>query len=60
MELAGSAGGWEDVASDRVGDYTERLRVPGGWLYRVVFHSNLGGKDDQIGVALAFVPKPGF
>lgn len=40
---------WEGVAGEPGrADYTDRLRVPGGWLYR----TRAGGT-----VALAFVPK---
>ena len=46
-------GQWEIVAKPAAqGDYTERLRVPGGWLYR----SWIGGKTAVL--AMAFVPKP--
>jgi hypothetical protein len=41
---------WEGVAGEPGrADYTDRLRVPGGWLYR----TRAGG-----GAALAFVPAP--
>jgi hypothetical protein len=48
---------WEDVCSPHVGDYTERLAVPGGWLYRTVLHAHLDDPDGRIAaVAMVFVP----
>ena len=44
---------WEDVESPRVGDYLERIAVPGGWLYRNWFTD-----DDNTTVAMVFVPWP--
>jgi len=52
---------WQDVASPRAGDYTERLRVPGGWLYRIVVDArclNSDATNDTLAVALVFVPAP--
>ena len=51
---------WESVL-DRENDneYTSRLRVPGGWLYR--YERVVGGQniesDVSCGVALCFVPE---
>lgn len=42
---------WENVADDEDNLRTERLRVPGGWLYRT---SRLG--FSVFGVAMVFVP----
>jgi hypothetical protein len=43
---------WEDVVSPNTGDYTERLAVPGGWLYRTC----LDGREPDVAVAMVFVP----
>lgn len=43
---------WEDVASPTAGDYTERLAVPGGWLYRTYFSKN----GIVTAVTMTFVP----
>ena len=43
---------WEDVCS-RDGNYLDRIRVPGGWLYRTTL-ATYG--ENQVAVALAFVP----
>jgi hypothetical protein len=46
---------WE-LLNQRSGEFTERLAVPGGWLYRTVFHSV---SENQPGaVAMIFVPCP--
>ena len=39
---------WENVQTNSGDDYTERLAIVGGWLYRTV--------DRRAGVALVFVP----
>ena len=47
---------WEEVASPRQDDYTERLRLPNkGWLYRVIVY----GENPQAApaVAVVFVPE---
>lgn len=44
---------WEDVASPTAGDYTERLAVPGGWLYRTYFSD----KDIVTAITMVFVPR---
>jgi hypothetical protein len=46
--------GWEDVASRNIGDYLERIAVPGGWLYRQYFAK----ETTPTCVALVFVPQP--
>ncbi len=46
---------WEDVASPVSGDYLERIRVPGGWLYRQIY--SLPGATILL-LSLAFVPDP--
>jgi len=33
---------WEDVQSPTSGDYLERIKVPGGWLYRCYFSDDRG------------------
>jgi hypothetical protein len=45
---------WELVNQRRDGDYTERLQVPGGWLYRT---SLLLGDVVAPAVAMTFVPE---
>lgn len=43
---------WETVAGDdRDCSYTQRLKVPGGWLYRHGFRDREGG-------SMCFVPEP--
>ena len=43
--------GWEPVTSDQLkGDYTERMKVPGGYVYRCVIES------PSRAVAMCFVP----
>ena len=44
---------WEDVASPREGDYTERLKIHGGWLYRTLIEHGKG-----MCIAMVFVPAP--
>jgi hypothetical protein len=39
---------WEDLCAN-----TDRLKVPGGWLYRTVVMDEV---QDAIGVAMVFVP----
>ena len=47
---------WQAVArpteDGRGGTWTERMKVPGGWLYRVEVWG-----EDLTGLALTFVPK---
>jgi hypothetical protein len=52
---------WEDVYSPSDSDYLERIRVPGGWLYRSLWRETpnaLAGKKPAVAVALTFVPVP--
>lgn len=44
---------WETILYKEEGEeWTQRLSVPGGWLYRVIVQS------PEASVALAFVPFP--
>jgi hypothetical protein len=48
---------WETIESTGSGSserYTERMRVPGGWLYRYMFPS---GGEDGYGGTMSFVPQ---
>jgi hypothetical protein len=45
---------WESVNQRGGNDSTERLRVPGGWLYRTILTPP--SEDGVESVALAFVP----
>ena len=48
---------WEDVASPYPGDYTERLCVPGGWLYRTWIQTYSNDENgESTCVAMVFVP----
>lgn len=50
---------WEDVVESNNFSTTERLQVPGGWLYRTVVFSPTDKSDEPIttdSVALVFVP----
>ena len=38
-------------------DRTERLRVPGGWIYRTVQNPFCIGVEDQDRVSMVFVPR---
>lgn len=44
---------WEKVNSENDGSATDRLRVPGGWLYRCTSFCG-----DAFGFAMVFVPAP--
>jgi hypothetical protein len=46
---------WELVAERGAGDSTERLRIPGGWLYRTILTP--GSESAPESVALVFVPE---
>jgi hypothetical protein len=48
---------WEDAAASEEGDYTERLRVPGGWLYRCWMQPSSSRSDEGIVLAITFVPE---
>jgi hypothetical protein len=48
---------WEivnDVTAEDMAEYTERMRVPGGWIYRVSVYEQKTGKCTS--TALTFVP----
>lgn len=50
---------WEDVESPHVGDYLERIKVPGGWLYRCMIHTPRKPDEDEHNMlAMTFVPEP--
>ena len=51
---------WEEIGEDEVSD-TERLEVPGGWLYRtLLYEGEKDTVDDKwIAVSMAFVPNAG-
>lgn len=47
---------WESVAKE-----LQRIRVPGGWLYRTYLYADrdeYGRAGEVVGVALTFVPSP--
>lgn len=46
---------WEDVASPQPGDYTQRLKVPGGYLYRTHM---LNSEYECVSIAMVFIPVP--
>jgi hypothetical protein len=48
---------WEPI---RPFNHLDRIRVPGGWLYRTV-HKTVAGENGvgSSAVALCFVPEPG-
>jgi hypothetical protein len=53
--------GWERVQLSMDGadfDYTSRLRVPGGWLYRNTFAMSDAGEITGPFVNVTFVPMP--
>ncbi len=48
---------WEivnDVTAEDMAEYTERMRLPGGWIYRVSVYEQKTGKCTS--TALTFVP----
>jgi hypothetical protein len=49
---------WEDICSPHSGDYLERVKVPGGWIYRTQL---FGGENENqfIAIAMVFVPDQG-
>jgi hypothetical protein len=49
--MTGTKPKWEFV-NEEEGSYTERLDVPGGWLYRMVL------KESEANFAVVFVPRP--
>lgn len=55
-----SATAWETV-TEQPDSYTERLKVPGGWLYKVrstTWHQSPEHTTEVHVVNLAFVPHP--
>jgi hypothetical protein len=48
---------WEEAAVAEDGDYTERLRVPGGWLYRCWMRPSGASGDEGVVLAITFVPE---
>ena len=43
------------------GEYTERLKVPGGWLYRCAIYVRADSEDDEVQrlvMTMCFVPDP--
>lgn len=48
-----AAGQWEPVHKD-IADSTERMRVPGGWLYRTSIYGS--SETETLSVSLVFVP----
>lgn len=46
---------WEDIASPHTNDYLERIKVPGGWLYRCRIYSE---DDNYFTLTMTFVPIP--
>jgi hypothetical protein len=52
---------WEQVMGHWPHDYLDRVRVPGGWLYRTVYQDDSTVGDDPsrpVAVAMCFVPDP--
>lgn len=47
---------WETV-DDELNPTTERMEVPGGWLYRSVWRHQHTRFDSQNGCGMAFVPR---
>ena len=50
---------WEQVAKDQVDDtthWTARLKVPGGWLYRVEVDTPISENARTRVLAITFVP----
>jgi hypothetical protein len=45
---------WDEVDTEE-GTFTDRLEVPGGWLYRTLIYQIRS--DNVVAVALAFVPE---
>ena len=62
MSESASEAAWELVARDPPNPHaesiTQRLRVPGGWLYRQfeALHNLHSDSGSSVSVALAFVP----
>jgi hypothetical protein len=52
---------WEFIAGDDFSGKTERLKVPGGYIYRVVFidwNSGPTGSQRQVTFKLIFIAAP--
>jgi hypothetical protein len=53
---------WEDVGSPSITDtklaHTQRLRVPGGWLYRDTIFTEHSDGTTNFAVNVVFVPMP--
>jgi len=50
---------WEEIDSED-DTYTDRLDVPGGWLYRTrVYTGEEEGDRNIVSIAMAFVPVEG-
>ena len=49
---------WTEVTSPTSGDYLERIKVPGGWLYRTIFIRDFDNPEVSYspGIAMVFVP----
>jgi len=51
--------GWQTVYADQhTGEVTGRMRVPGGWLYRINDPMPLRGGTLPRAIAMTFVPDP--
>ena len=53
---------WEDVGRPAITEsklaHVQRLRVPGGWLYRDTIFTEHRGGDTSFAVNVVFVPMP--
>ena len=56
MKTRANENEWEEVASPTAGDYTERLAVPGGYLYRTYWVRQDPKDDNVTAIAMVFVP----
>lgn len=45
---------WQPIDAPDTGDYLDRIRVPGGWLYRNRLHKGPGLK--LLAMTMVFVP----
>jgi hypothetical protein len=52
---SGEHSGWVPVDFNGIGSRTERMAVPGGWLYRTMLWSSSGV---DVAAAMVFVPSP--
>ena len=46
---------WQEIARDRH-DRTSRMRIPGGWLYKMIYTAGTVAGQPTFGAALAYVP----